>query len=109
MEARKGNLKTFGRHQRRPLIADRRDFLLLTLSITSGLLIFTVSIYLILKLSSSNLFGSSSSKTEPLDTLDTIDNVVEEKEKVEEKEEEKVEVEEKEEEMEVKKQGEENN
>lgn len=93
METNRRNLKKFGTLQR-SIITDRRDFLLLSLSITTGLLFFTISLYIILKLSSYSFSGDSKSvELDNLDNLDTLEDLdIQEDEKKEEQKEEKKEL-----------------
>lgn len=90
MESSRKNVKKFGTLQR-SLIVNRRDFLLLSLSITSGLLFFTICLYLLLKISSYSFSGEDKKvDLDNLDTLDTLEDLEPEKEEVKESEKEEV-------------------
>ena len=87
MESSRRNVKKFGTLQR-SLIVNRRDFLLLSLSITSGLLFFTICLYLLLKISSYSFSGEDKKvDLDNLDSLDTLEDLEPEKEEEEVKEE----------------------
>ena len=76
VSTKKNNLKNLALVKQR-FITDRYDFFLLSLSITSGLLIFTLVLYVLVKISSLSYFQSSetTSNYESLDNLNGMEEL----------------------------------